>query len=1209
MSNTSPSNHIADKESISIEGTLLMLDNKTPHVAISVQAIRDGEVIDTTLSDEEGKYRFVNLEPGSYQVRCQVLGRYVYYGEEGKRESQKVGRQVDETAHGHPVSLQVVRGKILTGIDFRFPPFKKGVWESYNTLDGLVFNVISDIYRAPDGVMWFAAFGGGISKYDGRKFTNLTVSDGLPSDYVWRIHVGQDGVMWFATLYGISRYDGKEFTNFSAEDGLVNYGDTRGDIASESVIVSVWAICSDPDGALWFGTSGGVSRYDGEQFINLTAEDGLPPHAVRTIQRDRDGNMWFGTWGGGVSRYDGERFDTFLPGDTIQDIYVDPDGVSWFATFENGVYRYDGERFINLTKEDGLASNTIEIIQRDPDGIMWFGTTSGVSRYDGKCFVNFTTADGLGHRIVRAIYRDTDGLMWFGTGHYDNYRYGGVSRYDDRAFVNLTTRDGLVNDIVKCIYRDPDGMMWFGTIGGISRYDGEDFANFTIEDGLANNTVNAIYRDPDGVMWFATGIYQLGGVTQYDGEEFVSLTTEDGLRQNCVNAIYRDPDGVMWFGTGYFVGGGVSRYDGEKFQNFTEEDGLAQDCVNAIHCDPDGVMWLGTNGGVSRYDGEEFANFTTEDGLADHRVNAICHDLDSLLWFGTCNGVSRYNGEEFVNFGVKDGLAHHKVVSIYCDADGRMWFGTDGGGVSLYDGSAWTSLDARDGLAGNSVISIHQDPDGALWFGTEKGITVYHRSAATPSVHIVSVTTDQTYRLRTQDARPGTERSIIPAFTVGTRVTVEYDSIDFKTVPEKRQYRCRVYETGDMRRETSDVRQKESVSSLKSEVSSLRSQVSEYNPPTRETTFDWISEKPGTYIFEVQAIDRDLNYSEPATLSLTVQPDPVLVSMQAELNHLRSEAGEKYHFENIIGSSVAMRQVHALMERAIDSGLTVLVIGETGTGKELVARAIHYNSPRKDQPLLARNCGAIPKDLLASDLFGHCKGAFTGANEDKMGLFEAASGGTVLLDEISEMPEGAQIHLLRVLQEREVQRLGEHISRAVDVRIIAMTNRDLVKEVTDGRFREDLYYRLSGFPIHIAPLRERVEDIPLLAERFLQDYLQEHERELGSFAPDVLDILKGYPWPGNVRELQNAVRRAAALAEEGGSIYTYHFPSQITQGESLIQEILSKRVGLSESVERFQRRLVEDALRECEGNRSQAARMLKMHRANFVRLMRRFGIE
>jgi two-component system response regulator AtoC len=285
--------------------------------------------------------------------------------------------------------------------------------------------------------------------------------------------------------------------------------------------------------------------------------------------------------------------------------------------------------------------------------------------------------------------------------------------------------------------------------------------------------------------------------------------------------------------------------------------------------------------------------------------------------------------------------------------------------------------------------------------------------------------------------------------------------------------------------------------------------------------------------------------------------------------------------------------------------LTVLIIGETGTGKELVAKAIHYNSPRKGHPLLDRNCGAMPRELLASDLFGHRKGAFTGATKDKMGLFEAASGGTILLDEIREMPQDAQVHLLRVLEEHKVQRLGENISRDVDVRIIAMTNRDLLQEVMAERFREDLYYRLSEFPIYVPPLRERVKDIPLLAEHFLADI----DKRLDGFAPGVFEMLQSYLWPGNVRELRNAVRRAAALAVEGEQIQIYHFPFQITQQESLIEEITSERVSLSASVERLQRRLIENALQESDGNRTQAARLLGIHRPNLIRLMKRFGIE
>ena len=341
-----------------------------------------------------------------------------------------------------------------------------------------------------------------------------------------------------------------------------------------------------------------------------------------------------------------------------------------------------------------------------------------------------------------------------------------------------------------------------------------------------------------------------------------------------------------------------------------------------------------------------------------------------------------------------------------------------------------------------------------------------------------------------------------------------------------------------------------------------------------------------------------------ARVSLTIQPDPKLASMQAELSYLRIEVGRKYQFDSIIGGSAAITQVRGLMERAIDSGLAALITGETGTGKELVAKAIHHNSPRKDHPLLALNCGAIPRELLASELFGHVKGAFTGAREDKMGLFEAASGGTLILDEISEMPEDAQVHLLRVLEERVIQRLGERASRDVDVRVIAIANKDLMKEVSEGRFREDLYYRLSVFPIHIPPLRERPEDIPLLAEHFLRDI----ERELGGFAPDVFETLQSHSWPGNVRELRNAVHRAVALAEEGKHIQAYHFPPEITRGESLIHDAIGAGSGYSETVKSFQRRFVEQVLRECEGNRHEAARRLKMDRANLLRLIKRLGI-
>jgi len=803
---------------VKIEGMVLMLDGETPHVACVVQAVvaRRGDPapqpVATALTDETGKYKLVNLKPGSYQIRCYIMGGYAYY---------RSGRNfVSEQSRATP--LRVRNGKTIKNIDFRFAPFKKGTWKNYTYLDGLTDNYVNDIHCGPDGVMWFATGGGGVSRYDGKEFVNFTTEDGLADNDVSTIYCDPDGDLWFGTGTlqvegnGVSRYDGKEFVNFTIEDGLA---DNR-----------IYAIHRDPDSMMWFGTENGVSRYDGKEFTNFTTEDGLADNRIYAIHRDPDSMMWFGTENG-VFLYDGKEFVSFttedgLANNRVSAIYGDPDGVMWFGT-RGGVFRYDGKELVNLTRKDGLAGNWVRAIYRDPDGVMWFGTWGGgVSRYDGKGFANLTRKDGLAGNRVRAIYRDPDGVMWFGT------HGGGVSRYDTKVFSNLTTKDGLADNSVVAIYRDPDGVMWFGTWGGgVSRYDGKGFANLTTKDGLAGNWVPAICRDPDGVMWFGTG----GGVSRYDGKAFVSFTTKDGLANDLVPAIHSDSDGVMWFGTGWSSGGGVSRYDGKGFVNFTAEDGLASNAIHAIHRDPDGMMWFGTRGGgASRYDGKGFFNLTTKDGLPSNDVNVIYRDPDGVMWFGTRGGISRYDGKEFVNFTTKDGLVNNVIATLHRSPDGVIWFGTEGGGVAGYDGTAWTSLDTRDKLAGNAVYSIHQDSDGFLWFGTTAGgVTRYRRTTMPPGVRIVSVTTDKTYR----------DLSAIPEFAVGTRVTIGYSAIDFKTVPEKRQYRCRIKEID-----------------------------TDWRKPTKADSFDYTFDKPGDYTFEVQAIDRDLNYSKTTSVSIVISP-------------------------------------------------------------------------------------------------------------------------------------------------------------------------------------------------------------------------------------------------------------------------------------------------------------------------------------------------
>jgi len=831
------------KNAVSIEGRLLMLDDATPHVAVPVQILSDGEVIATRLSDDRGQYQFVNLRPAQYQVRCQVLGGHVYFGEEkaGEPESQRA-RKPESRKADKPMSLQIEVGRTHRDIDFCFPPFKKGTWRHYTVIDGLASIHVHDIQQDPDGALWFAScsqnvsdIGYGVSRYDGKEFTVFTTEDGLASDRVWTIYSSPEGVMWFGTRDGgVSRYDGREFINFTTKDGLVSN--------------DVWDIHGTPDGIMWFGTyGGGVSRYDGKEFVNFTTEDGLPSNTMISIHQDPDGTMWFGTDGSGVSRYDGKEFANFTTEDGLVSdapiaMHRDTDGILWFGTGYpgGGISRYDGKKFVNLTTKDGLPHNRVWDIHCDPDGVMWFATDYGVSRYDGKGFVNFTKADGLLDHRMQAIQRDQDGVLWFTTG------MGGVSRYDDKSFVTFTTRDGLPDNFVQAIHVDPDGAMWVGAGLGLARYDKSSIGHrapvtFDPEDGFIPSLVSAIHCAPDGTLWLGTGGIEepARGVFRYkaDDEEdlsprFVNFTTEDGLADNRIWNVCSGADGAVWFGTN---GGGVSRYDGKEFARFSTEDGLAGNHVFAIFSDPDGAIWFGTESGVSRYDGKEFTNLTAANGLVSDVVFAIHRDLDGLLWLGTTNGLSRYDGEEFVSFTTKDGLAHNWAYAIHCDPDGVMWFATWGGGVSGYDGVAWTSLDTRDGLGDNRVFSIEPDANGDLWFATWNGLTRYRRSRTRPRAYIVSVTTDRTYR----------ELSDIPAITPGRRVTVEYNAIDFKTLPEKRQYRCRIREID-----------------------------SDWRKPTRSASFDCVFHNPGTYTFEVQAIDRDLNYSEPATVELEVVADP-----------------------------------------------------------------------------------------------------------------------------------------------------------------------------------------------------------------------------------------------------------------------------------------------------------------------------------------------
>ncbi len=339
-------------------------------------------------------------------------------------------------------------------------------------------------------------------------------------------------------------------------------------------------------------------------------------------------------------------------------------------------------------------------------------------------------------------------------------------------------------------------------------------------------------------------------------------------------------------------------------------------------------------------------------------------------------------------------------------------------------------------------------------------------------------------------------------------------------------------------------------------------------------------------------------------LQLTIQRALDFQCAVRENVYLKKELKNRYRFENIIGTSPKMQQVYSLIAKVADTDSTILIQGESGTGKELVARALHFNSRRQHHPFVAVNCSALPENLLESELFGHKKGAFTGAVQDKVGLFEEAHQGTIFLDEVNSMAQPLQTKLLRVLQERQIRRVGDTKSVPINVRVLAATNESLQDKIRTGGFREDLYYRLAVIPIEMPPLRERLEDVPLLANHFIQKVSIQNEKEPPRIEPDSLKALGGYPWPGNVRELENAMERACALCEEG-VIRVTDLPPQVCRrsGTPVEEDGRALPVGqpLEAVIRDLERRFIEETIRFNENSRERAARMLGISMATLYR--------
>jgi DNA-binding NtrC family response regulator/ligand-binding sensor domain-containing protein len=1000
-------------------------------------------------------------------------------------------------------------------------PFK-----NYSIEDGLVQSTVVSILQDSKGFLWYGTESG-VSKFDGITFTNFSAENGFSDSFVYSIMEDRNKNLWFGTFDdGVFCLQDGEFINYTTEDGLVHnrvfavIEDSKGIIwigtyegvssfqdstftnyTTNEGLSHNWVrpVMEDSNGNIWFGTDSGISSFSNGKFTNYYQTDGLAHNRISSIFEDNERNLWIGTFGG-VSRFtDGDFANYLTQQGTINDITLDSQGRLFFGT-SDGVFVFENDHFRNFTSKGKLVGTDVYSIVEDKEGNLWFGTTSGVSVLSSEMFTNYTVEHGLIENQVWAFTEDSQGRIWFATN-------GGVSSWKDGEFTHYTSEDGLASDIAMSAVEDSKGNIWFGTDRGLSSFSNSKFTNYIADHGLGSNVVVYAIEDREGSLWFAT--YR-GGVSRFRNGEFTNYAEKEGL-QNSVETIFEDRAGTLWFGT---TTGGLYSFGDGKFTSYTKEQGLAGDHVFGITEDKDGQLWIATEAGLSCFTGGKFLNYTSKDGLSDNKCIFVIEDDSGFIWVGTKRGLNRFDGKSFKTYTKKDGLASSEMndTAVFKDSAGDLWFGTVNG-ASKYNhnlvrpnripppiyltqfGIFDRDTTLTDGIRLNhnqNYISLGYV--GLCFTSPEDVIYSYKLEGLDKDWHISNLRTAQyaflppkayTFKVKARN-NDG----------VWNEEPAEFSFVITPPFWQEWWFRTLII-----------------LVILSSAFAWYRRRIKKIEAKRKE--------------LEVRV--KEKTEAAEALQSALGEVEQLKNRLQDENIYLQDEIKVVHNFENIITRSKALKKVLNRVEQVASTDATVLILGESGTGKELVARAVHKISDRGDRPLVKVNCSALPANLIESELFGHEKGAFTGAIAKKIGRFELANGSTIFLDEIGDLPLELQAKLLRVLQEGEFERLGNPNTIKVDVRVIAATNRDLEKEMEKANFREDLYFRLNVFPIEIPPLRERKEDIALLVNHFIKKFSRKLGKDIETIPQNVIDTLQAYHWPGNVRELENIIERAVII--------------------------------------------------------------------------------
>ncbi len=1020
---------------------------------------------------------------------------------------------------------------------------------TYSTDDGLAGNNVFKIKEDSKGNLWFSSWGGGISKFDGETWTTHT--EGVLGSYdVWSVIEDSSGHMWFGTYGGgVCRYDGANWIYYTTSDGL---GDDR-----------VRTIFEDSKGNLWFGLQRGISSFDGNTWNTYNTGVLAPPCHINSILEDKKGNLWLGGYGGpGIENIaikitgaiESADYKVFSLKDGVpagSDPYIleDSQGNIWLASGGGGLGIYNGQNWNLYTKENGLPSNQITSIYEDNERNLWFGTGGdGVARLSGTAFVTYTTADGLPENSIAPILEDSKGNVWFNDRYID-----GVTKYDGEKWNTYTTKDGLADNQIVGIFEDSKGTMWFSTGEVLNRFDGHRWRHYSLGEETDDPWFGSItFEDKQGNLWF-------GMSYRFDGKSFKPYLKSKGEKDllGDVKAINTDKIGNYLFG-GWQE---LAVFNGTALRHLNWPRG-----IKYILKDSQQNLWFATDNGVIvsdiddyfKYAGEnqriKGKHYTTEDGLAHNDVWTIFQETSGAVWMGTNGGgVSRFDGTRFTNYTIEDGLSSNICYCIV-ENDERLYFVTPKG-LCRFDGEKFNVYSSDEGFTATRHFRPLQDSKGNLWFKSPNGVIKYNPRADRPTLLPPPV---YITKLRIQDE----DTTVISGMKLSydkNNLRIDYVGICF-AAPENVLYGYKLEGLDKDWAKTYEnyisypylppgkyafkvrARNKDGIWSEQTAELSF-----EILPPFWATiwfkglvvalllVFSWGIHAVRTRYIRKRNLEllheiTERKKAETALRKEHAEVERLKNRLQAENIYLQEEIKIEHSFEEIISNSDGLNKILEKVEQVASTDATVLVLGETGTGKQLIAHAVHNVSPLADRPLITVNCAALPSSLIESELYGHEKGAFTGAYSRKIGRFELADGGSIFLDEVSELPLELQAKLLRVLQDGEFERLGSSQTIKVNVRVIAATNRDLQKEVKEGRFREDLFYRLNVYPIKLPPLREHKEDIPLLVNYFINKYGAKTGKKIKSIPQNVMNSLESYHWPGNVRELKNVIERGMIVS-------------------------------------------------------------------------------